>query len=108
MPNAVARFPPLVSTITASPVAVRAAATITQPSAVRPAAAQATSGTTPEVMSRTPLIAVRARTLSAATPKLERRLPGLQEEAAAEDDDGDAGDDRDYESGEFMVEGPLR
>src|SRR4051794_38411562 len=68
-PIAVARFPRLVRTIRASAVGVIAAATSTQPSVVRPAAAKATSGTTPEVMSRTPLISVRPRRLSAAIPK---------------------------------------
>lgn len=42
----------------AAAVGVSAAAISTQPSAVRPAAAQTTSGTAPEVMSRTPLISV--------------------------------------------------
>ncbi len=55
MPSAVESFPPLVSTITASAVGVRAAAISAQPSAVRPAAAQTTSSTAPEVMSRPPV-----------------------------------------------------
>src|SRR3954447_2957005 len=68
-PNALESFPPFVRTIRASAVGVIAAATSTQPSVARPADAQATSGTTPEVMSRAPLISVRPRRLSAATPK---------------------------------------
>src|SRR3954454_3918088 len=68
-PNAFESFPPFVRTIRASAVGVIAAATSTQPSVVRPADAQATSSTTPEVMSRAPLISVRPRRLSAAIPK---------------------------------------
>src|SRR4051794_32649636 len=68
-PNAFESFPPFVRTIRASAVGVIAAATSTEPSVVRPADAQATSGTIPEVMSRTPLISVRPRRLSAAIPK---------------------------------------
>src|SRR4051812_8306527 len=68
-PNAFESFPPFVWTIRASAVGVIAAATSTQPSVVRPADAQATSSTTPEAMSRAPLISVRPRRLSAAIPK---------------------------------------
>ena len=68
-PNALESFPPFVRTISASEVGVIAAATNTQPGVVVPADAQTTSGTTPEVMSRAPLISVRPRRLSAAVPK---------------------------------------
>src|SRR3954452_19974210 len=67
--NALASFPPFVSTISASAVGVIAAATSAQPNVTRPAEAKTASNTTPEVMSRAPLISVRARRLSAATPK---------------------------------------
>jgi hypothetical protein len=69
MLNALASFPPFVSTISASAVGVIAAATSAQPNVTRPAEAKTTSNTTPEVMSRAPLISARARRLSAATPK---------------------------------------
>jgi hypothetical protein len=51
-----------------SPTGVAAAATMTHPKALRPAVRQTTSGIIPEVISRTPLIAVRAWISLTETP----------------------------------------
>src|SRR4051812_16172113 len=52
-------------------------------------------------MSRAPLISVRARRLSAATPKSNVAWRGLQQEANAENDDPGARDKSDQQSGEL-------
>jgi hypothetical protein len=57
---------------------VKAAAISAQPNVAGPATAQTTSGTAPEVMSRTPLTAVRARRSPAATPKSSVARRGIR------------------------------
>jgi hypothetical protein len=69
------------------------AAMSAQPSAATPATAQTTIGTTPEVMSRTPLLAVSARASSGWTPKSRVAAGWSDEEAEADRGDGDAGED---------------
>ena len=72
------------------------AAMSAQPSAGTPATAQTTIGTTPEVMSRTPLIAVSARASSGWTPKSRVAAVGTTRKRrpiAAMADAGEDGED---------------
>ena len=80
------------------------AAISAQPSAGTPATAQTTIGTTPEVMSRTPLIAVSARASSSWTPKSRVAAVGTTRNrrpiAAMATQDGEDG-------GRWCHEGPF-
>ena len=100
-PKALESFPPFVRTIRPSAVGVIAAATSTQPSVVRPADAQGHERHHPGGDVADSLDLGETAEVACGDTEVEGRLAGLKDEANAEDDDRDTGDESDQESGKM-------